>query len=200
MHRNIAYIGGLARPPARGWLFIIYTRARARVKSEGSRGPGAPRYAIAFGYLVRRGARESERRERDLRPGARSARAPRAAAGTLCESLTRAVGSRGKTVQYTAHPNELSDSTLATVREATYGPRVLHALLLSRLRLLAEDLLHLSMSRHVLVHAPVYAGSLANAQVRLLEQRDALAEALLRHPAATRGCGSANGRESRTHC
>lgn len=77
--------------------------------------------------------------------------------------------------------------------------RVLHTRLLSRLRLLSEDLLHLSMSRHVLVHAPVHAGSFANAQVRLLEQRDALAEALLRHPAATQGCGSANGRESRTH-
>ena len=65
---------------------------------------------------------------------------------------------------------------------------MLHArLLLRRLRLLTQDLLHLSMSRHVLMHAPVHAGSLADAQVRLLEQRDALAEALLRHPAATQG-------------
>ena len=105
-------------------------------------------------------------------------------------TLTSAVGQRQNSELYKkAHPNELADSTLATVRVATYGPRLLHAcLLLRRLRLLSEDLLHLSMSRHVLVHAPVHAGSLANAQVRLLEQRDALAEALLRHPAATRGC------------
>ena len=129
-----------------------------------------------------------------------------ALSGALCDICATALSderrrpeAKLRTVQK-AHPNELADSTLATVRVATYGPRLLHAcLLLRRLRLLSEDLLHLSMSRHVLVHAPVHAGSLANAQVRLLEQRDALAEALLRHPAATQGCGSANGRDIRTH-
>ena len=51
----------------------------------------------------------------------------------------------------------------------------------------AQDLLHLRVRCHVLVHAAVHTRGLANAQLWLLVKSDALAEALLSHPADTPG-------------